>query len=193
EPEWDELVKKHRGTGLQQHFQKLAEDKVEAAFKPQKVERIPEIHDGEVRELLEDARERLEVEEVAGRLDIEELLDRELSQLSGGELQRVAIASTLLKERDIYMFDEPSSFLDVKQRLNVAREIRKLSQESAVMVVEHDLATLDLVADSIHIFYGEPGSYGMVSNALSSKNGINQYLEGMLPSHNLRFRDSSIE
>ncbi|MFB6190525.1 MAG: ribosome biogenesis/translation initiation ATPase RLI [Candidatus Nanohaloarchaea archaeon] len=192
-PGWDELKKKYRGTGLQEHINKLAEGEVEAAFKPQKVEQIPEAYDGQVRELLEEAQERLSVEEIAERLDIDKLLDRELEQLSGGELQRVAIASTLLKDRDIYMIDEPSSFLDVKQRLSVAREIRKLADDRAVMVVEHDLATLDLVADSIHVFYGDPGSYGMVSNSLSSKNGINRYLEGMLPSHNLRFREESIE
>jgi ATP-binding cassette subfamily E protein 1 len=192
-PDWDELKKKYRGTGLQEHMNRLAAGEVEAAFKPQKVEQIPEAYSGNVRELLEEAQERLSVDEIAERLDIDKLLDRELSQLSGGELQRVAIASTLLKDRDIYMIDEPSSFLDVKQRLSVAREIRKLADDRAVMVVEHDLATLDLVADSIHVFYGDPGSYGMVSNSLSSKNGINRYLEGMLPSHNLRFRDESIE
>lgn len=193
EPGWDELKKRYRGTGLQEHMNKLAAGEVEAAFKPQKVEQIPEAYEGKVRDLLEEVQERLSVEGITKRLDIDKLLDREVSQLSGGELQRVAIASTLLKDRDIYMIDEPSSFLDVKQRLRVAREIRKLADDRAVMVVEHDLATLDLVADSIHVFYGDPGSYGMVSNSLSSKNGINRYLEGMLPSHNLRFRDESIE
>ncbi len=193
EPDWKEIKKKYRGTGLQGHIEKLASGDVNAAFKPQKVEAIPEVYDGNVRDLLEENRERLSVEEVADRLDIEKLLDRELGQLSGGELQRVAIASTLLKDRDIYMIDEPSSFLDVSQRLRVGREIRKLGQERPVLVVEHDLATLDLVADSIHIFYGDPGSYGMVSNRLSSKEGINQFLDGHVPSHNLRIRDEPIK
>lgn len=192
EPDWEEILKEYRGTGLQNHMEKLAEGDVEAAFKPQKVEDIPKVYDGRVRELLAKNEERLSVEEIAERMDIEHLLDRELEQLSGGELQRVAIASTVLKDRDIYMIDEPSSFLDVKQRLRVGNEIRKLGEEKAVMVVEHDLATLDLVSDRIHIFYGDAGSYGMVSNALSSKEGVNRYLEGMLPSHNLRFRDSEI-
>ncbi len=192
-PGWDKIQEKYRGTGLQEHFTKLANNEVDAAFKPQQVEAIPEAYDGQVKELLENARERLSVEEIAERLDIEHLLDRELDQLSGGELQRVAIASTLLKDRDIYMIDEPSSFLDVSQRLRVAREIRELGEDRAVMVVEHDLATLDLVADTIHIFYGDSGSYGMVSNSMTARNGINQYLEGMLPSHNLRFRDSEIK
>lgn len=194
EPDWQEILEKYRGTGLQEHLEKLASGEIEAAFKPQKVEAIPEVHEGEVRELLEKAEERSSVKEVAEKMDIDHLLDRSLEELSGGELQRVAIASTMLKDRDIYMIDEPSSFLDVKQRLKVARQIRKLASEEdrAVMMVEHDLATLDLAADSIHIFYGDPGSYGMVSNSLTTREGINRYLEGMLPSHNLRFRDDEI-
>ncbi len=192
-PEWDEIVKEHRGTGLQNHFEKLAEDDVEAAFKPQQVENLPDVHNGEVRELLKKAEERSSVEEIAEKLDIDQLLERKLEQLSGGELQRVAIAATLLKDKDIYMIDEPSSFLDVKQRLKVGRAIRELAEEKAVMVVEHDLATLDLVADTIHVFYGDPGSYGMVSNSMTSKDGINQYLDGYLPSHNVQIRSDSIK
>jgi ATP-binding cassette subfamily E protein 1 len=146
-PEWEEIQERYRGTDLQKHFSKLAEEDVEAAFKPQKVENIPKAYDGKVRELLEGVAERKEVEEVAEQLDIEKLLDREVDVLSGGELQRVAIASTVLKEADIYMIDEPSSFLDVKQRLNMGEEIRKLGEEKPVLAVEHDLATLDLISD----------------------------------------------
>jgi ATP-binding cassette subfamily E protein 1 len=193
EPEWEEIHERYRGTDLQNHFEKLVENDVEAAFKPQKVEDIPKAYDGKVRELLEGVSERKDVEEVAEQLDIEKLLGREVEVLSGGELQRVAIASTVLKEADIYMIDEPSSFLDVKQRLNMGQEIRKLSEEKPVMAVEHDLATLDLVSDRINIFFGDPGSYGMVSNALSSKEGVNRYLEGYLPSDNIRIRSDEIK
>lgn len=192
-PEWSEIQEKYRGTDLQNHFEKLAEDNVEAAFKPQKVEDIPKAYDGKVRELLEGVAERKDVEDVANQLDIEKLLDRDVEHLSGGELQRVAIASTVLKEADIYMIDEPSSFLDVKQRLNMGQEIRKLSKEKPILAVEHDLATLDLISDRINIFFGDPGSYGMVSNALSSKEGVNRYLEGYLPSDNIRIRSDEIK
>ncbi|MFB6158588.1 MAG: ribosome biogenesis/translation initiation ATPase RLI [Candidatus Nanohalobium sp.] len=191
-PEWSEIQERYRGTDLQNHFDKLAEDNVEAAFKPQKVEDIPKAYDGKVQKLLEGVAERKEVEEVAEQLDIKKLLDREVEHLSGGELQRVAIASTVLKEADIYMIDEPSSFLDVKQRLNMGQEIRKLSEDRPVLAVEHDLATLDLISDRINIFFGDPGSYGMVSNALSSKEGVNRYLEGYLPSDNIRIRSDEI-
>lgn len=192
-PKWQRIHEKYRGTDLQNHFEELSQGEVKAAFKPQKIEDIPKAYEGKVRKLLEGVAERKKVEEVADQLDIEKLLDRDIDHLSGGELQRVAIASTILKEADVYMIDEPSSFLDVKQRLKAGREIRKLSQEKPVMTVEHDLATLDLISDRINIFFGEPASYGMVSNALSSKEGVNRYLEGYLPSDNIRIRTDEIK
>jgi ATP-binding cassette subfamily E protein 1 len=193
-PSWKEIVKEYRGTGLQNHFEKLKNDEISSAYKPQQVERLPEVYSGKVQQLLKKSAENEdEIEEIAEKLDINQLLDRDIENLSGGELQRAAIASTLLKDKDIYMFDEPSSFLDVKQRLNAGREIVNLAENNSVMTVEHDLATLDLIASGIHIFYGEPGGYGMVSDTLSTKEGINNYLDGYLPSQNVRFRKESIE
>lgn len=191
-PDWKKIKKEYRGTGLQDHFNKLAEGNVEASYKPQQVDKIPEFHDGKVGELLEKADEKDSAEKFAEKLDIDHLLDRNIEELSGGELQRVAIASTLVKDSSIYVIDEPSSFLDVKQRLNVGRAIQHLGEEKSVLVVEHDLATLDLVSSAIHVFHGEPGAYGMVSNALSTREGINQYLSGYLKTHNLRIREDSI-
>lgn len=196
QPSWEEILKEYRGTGHQNHFEKLKEDEITSAYKPQQVERLPDVYSGKVKKLLKKAAENEEeVEETAEKLDIDQLLGRDIENLSGGELQRVAIASTLLKEKDIYMFDEPSSFLDVKQRLNAGREIISLAEddENAVITVEHDLATLDLIASGIHIYYGEPGGYGMVSDTLSTKEGINNYLDGYLPSNNVQFRKESIK
>lgn len=190
-PEWDEIKKTYRGTGLQTHFEALSNEDITSAYKPQQVERLPDIFSGKVRDLLEKSADG-DVEDIAEKLDIKKLLDRDIGHLSGGELQRVAIASTLLKDVDLYMFDEPSSFLDVKQRLKAGEQIRKLNDTKQVMAVEHDLATLDLISDFIHIYYGEPAGYGMVSNALSTKEGINNYLDGYLPSDNVRFRGNSI-
>jgi len=57
-------------------------------------------------------------------LDLDSLMLKKLSQLSGGELQRVMIAKTLFEEADIYLIDEPSAYLDVEQRLIVSRLIK---------------------------------------------------------------------
>ena len=66
------------------------------------------------------------------------------------------------------MFDEPSSYLDVKQRLNAARSIRKLlASTNYVVVVEHDLAVLDYLSDFICCLYGKPGVYGVVTMPFS--------------------------
>ena len=189
-PEWEKIKKEYRGTGLQNHFEKLADDNVETATKPQQVERIPEAFKGTVKDFLTRNGRPENLEEVAEKFELEKLIDRQVENLSGGELQRLAIASTISEEAEMYVFDEPSSFLDVKQRLKTGNEIRGLKGD--VFAVEHDLATLDLISDKIHIFYGEKGSYGMVSNALSTKKGINQYLDGHIPSQNLKIRNDSI-
>ena len=77
-------------------------------------------------------------------LELKKIWDRPLDVLSGGELQRVAVAAALSREADVYLFDEPSSYLDVKQRLEVAKAIRSLKgQQKTIIVAEHDLAIID--------------------------------------------------
>ena len=95
---------------------------------------------------------------------------------------------------NIYLFDEPSSYLDVKQRIAASRAIRNLKKDGKMVVVaEHDLAVLDYLSDHICILYGEPGVYGVVSSVYGVKVGINRYLDGYLPDENIRFRDDAIQ
>ncbi len=116
-----------------------------------------------------------------------------LDVLSGGELQRVAVAAALSRDADVYLFDEPSSYLDVKQRLVVARAIRSLKeQQKTIIVAEHDLAIIDYLSDQICVFYGEPGVYGVVSHVHGVRTGINIYLQGYIPDENIMFRKESI-
>jgi ATP-binding cassette subfamily E protein 1 len=82
---------------------------------------------------------------------------------SPGELQRFSIAATAVTKSDMYMFDEPSSYLDVRQRLNAAWVIRTmvdLGPQTYVICVEHDLSVLDYLSDYVCVLYGEPGAYG---------------------------------
>lgn len=121
-------------------------------------------------------------------LDLEPVLEREIGQLSGGELQRFIIAMTCVQQADIYMFDEPSSYLDVKQRLKASRMIRSvLNPELYVIVVEHDLSILDYLSDYICCLYGQPGAYGVVTMPMSVRKGINVFLEGFVPQENMKF------
>src|SRR5712692_4344332 len=120
-------------------------------------------------------------------------MKKKVPDLSGGELQRVAVAAAALREADLYLFDEPSSYNDVYQRLAVSRVIRSIADRGkSVLVVEHDLAFLDYVTDYVQVIYGEPGVYGVVSGLYSSRTGINSLLEGYLPQENIRFRDHPV-
>jgi len=132
-------------------------------------------------------------DKVVEKLGIVNCLDKPMKELSGGELQMVAIAICLMNESDLYYIDEPCSFLDVKQRLVAAKAIRELAEKAAVVVVEHDLAVLDYLTDFVHIFYGEKGTYGVVSGAKASRAGVNEYLDGFLTEENIRLRKESIK
>jgi len=192
-PEWNTIITHYRGSSLQDYFQKMSEGKLRVSHKPQYVDRIPRAVTGNAGELLEKVDERKALEHVAEQLDLKQIWNRPLDVLSGGELQRVAVAAAVCREADTYLFDEPSSYLDVKQRLEVAKVIRSLkTAEKTVIVAEHDLAIIDYLSDHICIFYGEPAVYGVVSNVHGVRTGINIYLQGYIPDENVRFRKEAI-
>lgn len=172
---YEELAKIHRGTEMQDYFERLSGNVLTISYKPQQLDVGEEIVDLP--------------EELIASLELPNCIGKKADELSGGELQRISIAKAIAKEADIYYFDEPSSYLDVRQRVNVAREIRKLAENKFVMVVEHDLATLDIMADRIHIFYGAPSVYGVVSKPYVVRNGINTFLDGYIKEDNVRIRE----
>jgi ATP-binding cassette subfamily E protein 1 len=180
------------GTQFHDYFEALYSGGLTAVLKPQYVDSIPRHHEGTVEELLSLADQKGDREKVTRELELTDVLDREISEVSGGELQRLAIAACLVREGDFYIFDEPSSYLDVGQRLKVAKVLRKLAQEKRVLVVEHDLILLDYLADYVNLLYGKPGAYGIVSHPRSVRQGINVYLEGYLREENIRFREGEI-
>jgi ATP-binding cassette subfamily E protein 1 len=192
-PDWPRLIQHFRGSTLQEYFQRLSADKLRVVHKPQYVDKIPRVVSGKVGGLLEKVDERDKLEVVSEQLQLRTIWDRTLDVLSGGELQRVAIAATICREADVYLFDEPSSYLDVKQRLQAARAIRSLKKDGkTVIVAEHDLAILDYLSDQICVFYGVPGVYGIVSHVHGVRVGINIYLQGFIPDENVRFRKDPI-
>ena len=192
-PDRKEILKFFKGTEAQAYFEKLFNNEIKLAVKPQYVDAIPQEFNGSVRELLEKVDKIGKLEEIAKQLGIYEILSRNIKNISGGELQRVAIAATILKGANVMFFDEPSSYLDIKQRLNIAKLIYELADENtSVNVIEHDLIVLDYISDLIHIMYGERGVYGVVSHPMSAKNGINTYLSGYLKDENVRFREYPI-
>ncbi|MBS7617903.1 ribosome biogenesis/translation initiation ATPase RLI [Candidatus Bathyarchaeota archaeon] len=194
QPDWDEIISYYGGSPLQEYFKGLSSGSLRVAYKPQYVDKIPTVHKGIVGELLSRVDDRGLMKPICEELELNEVLDRELSVLSGGELQRVAIAACCLKDLDVYIFDEPSSYLDVKQRLSVARLIRRLCESGKTVIVsEHDLAVLDYLSDQVCVIYGEPGVYGIVSHPHSVRDGINIFLKGYIPDENIRFREGEIK
>ncbi len=187
-----ELIKHFKGTEAQIFFERLRDGKISIAYKPQLVEQIARSYTGTVRELLS----KINVDNlsaVAQSLDLTRVLDRDVSKVSGGELQRVAIAATMLKDGSVLCFDEPTNYLDIKQRIKASRAIKALSnEERAIILIEHDLIIMDYLADIVHILYGKENAYGIVSQPKSTKNGINVYLGGYLKEENVRFRDKAI-
>ena len=188
-----DLIDYFKGSEAQAYFEKLEKGDIVISYKPQQVEMIPKSYSGSVRDLLTKVDEKNAMEEISDILSLSHILDRDIKQVSGGELQRVAIAACVLKKANVYFFDEPTSYLDIKQRLKVAQFIRSLADEdTAVMVIEHDLIILDYLTDFVHLLYGKEAGYGVVSGLKATRNGINTYLSGFLREENIRFRDHEI-
>ncbi len=194
-PEWDEVIKAFRGTEIQAYLSKLASGEIKAVVKPQYIEHARRVLKGTVRELLTRADETGNFKEVVSALALEKLLDKNIGELSGGELQKLLVGAVLLKNANAYFFDEPCSYLDVRERVRVAKAIREFSkpEKNYVVVIEHDLMILDYLTDNITVIYGEPGVYGITSKPYSTRVGINNYLKGYLPAENMRIRDYEIK
>ncbi|KAK2824868.1 hypothetical protein Q7C36_018795 [Tachysurus vachellii] len=192
-PDWQEILAYFRGSELQNYFTKILEDDLKAIVKPQYVDQIPKTVKGTVGAILSRKDDTKSEEVVCGQLDLLHLRDRNVEDLSGGELQRFACAVVCIQRADIFMFDEPSSYLDVKQRLRAAITIRSLiSPDRYIIVVEHDLSVLDYLSDFICCLYGVPSAYGVVTMPFSVREGINIFLDGYVPTENLRFRETSL-
>lgn len=192
-PDWQEILQYFRGSELQNYFTKILEDDLKAIIKPQYVDQIPKAVKGSVQSILDRKDETKSQEDFCEQLDLIKVRDRNVDELSGGELQRFACAVVCVQQADIFMFDEPSSYLDVKQRLRAALAIRSLLRSDRyVIVVEHDLSVLDYLSDFICCLYGVPGAYGVVTMPFSVREGINIFLDGFVPTENLRFRETSL-
>jgi len=201
-PDWPAILARYRGSELQAYFQRLLGEDMRAVLKPQYVDLIADSVCGRVGEILRAKDERGALEGAGGLLERLQLspalLQRQVSELSGGELQRFAIALCAAQAADVFCFDEATAYLDIKQRLAAAALIRGLvgdgdaDAQQYVLVVEHDLACLDYLSDFVNGLYGVGGAYGVCTAPLTVRDGVNQYIGGYFPSENLRFRDSAL-
>eukprot|EP01016_Furgasonia_blochmanni_P019083 TRINITY_DN2147_c0_g1_i12.p1 TRINITY_DN2147_c0_g1~~TRINITY_DN2147_c0_g1_i12.p1 ORF type:complete len:586 (-),score=173.85 TRINITY_DN2147_c0_g1_i12:705-2462(-) len=189
-PEWREIIKYFRGSDLHNYFTRLVEENMKCWVKPQYVDLLPRQLEGKIRDIVNAMDERKVAEELIEKLQLQGVMDRDITEVSGGELQRLAILLVAIKDVSVYMFDEPTSYLDIKQRLKASALIRGLSKsDNYVIVVEHDLSILDYLSDYVCCLYGEPSAYGVVTLPSSVREGINIFLAGYVPTENMRFRD----
>lgn len=198
-PDWEVILKHFRGSELQNYFTKILEDNIKAIIKPQYVDNIPRaLVKSPIKDVVSILKSKLERTDkwdyILRLMELENVLDRDVANLSGGELQRFALAMTCVQLANVYMFDEPSSYLDVKQRLRAAELIRSLLEPTSyVICVEHDLSVLDYLSDFVCILYGAPSVYGVVTLPSSVREGINIFLDGYNPTENMRFRTESLQ
>jgi len=183
------VLEYYSGTELFEHFNDISKNNLSSVVKPQYVDKLPKIMKGKIRDILQSNDDLGNFDNIVEKLNLQGVLDKniEKKEISGGELQLVSIAAALLKDKDIYFFDEPSSYLDIHQRLKVAKIIQELSEKKKVMVIEHDLAVLDFLCESVHLMYGDEGAYGIVTHPRGVRHSINTYLSGYLKEENIRF------
>ncbi len=192
-PSWDEILRRLRGSEAYNYFRSLVDKRLRVIHKIQNIEAIPRYVRGEVKQILSRIDERGMLKDIMDYLSMHSMIGKDIGGLSGGELQKLAIAAALLRDGNVYLFDEPSSYLDVRERLRLSLAIRDLIPKGAyALVVEHDLAVLDYVSDYVVITFGEPGAYGYFSKPYGTGAGIGHFLRGYLPSENMRIRDAEI-
>ena len=143
---------------------------------------------GRVGELLTQINEAGRLEKLDPLLDLRSLYEREFSQLSGGELQRVVVAAVLLRDKGTFILDEPLAFLDYAYRIRLAEYLKSEFSDKQVLVVDHDLSLLSHFCSAAYISFGVPGAYGIISQPYSVDRAINMFLDGYIEPENVRFR-----
>jgi ATP-binding cassette, sub-family E, member 1 len=219
-PDWEGILDHFKGSELQGYFTKVLESQLKTTTKIQYIDKLPKLlkkrflakvrsrlrslsldgEDGEpknrltVGEVIDEMDQRNVRERYVDKMCLKNILDRDLEELSGGELQRLSLAIACMQDSDVYIFDEPSSYLDIRQRLAAAREIRELCGDAKyIIAVEHDLAILDLMSDIGCVLYGQPGAYGIITAPFSIKTAINIFLDGYIPTENMKFRPHELK
>jgi ATP-binding cassette, sub-family E, member 1 len=118
---------------------------------------------------------------ISSQFNLGVLQSKKVKDLSGGELQRFSIARCLAKDADIYLIDEPSAYLDVEERINVAKAIKDLmvEKEKTAFVIDHDLLLVSYLADSVINFDGESGVKGIAESVVGFEEGISNLLKNL--------------
>ncbi|ELZ83643.1 putative maltose ABC transporter ATP-binding protein [Haloferax gibbonsii ATCC 33959] len=140
----------------------------------------------------DERRER--VRETASMMGIEDLLDDKPDELSGGQKQRVALGRAIVREPDVFLFDEPLSNLDAKLRTTMRTEIQRLQNELGItsLYVTHDQEEAMTMGDKIVILNdGKLQQVGRPKDVY--ENPANEFVGGFVGSPSMNFLDVSVE
>ncbi|MFX0113010.1 MAG: ribosome biogenesis/translation initiation ATPase RLI [Candidatus Hodarchaeota archaeon] len=182
-----------RVPGMREYLRSVYDGNLRIALKEQVLEKLQSLK-GSLKEEIAKLDSRDVLDKVVKDLGLGNLLQRRPKELSGGELQRFALARVFVQKADVYLFDEPVTYLDIKQRLHLARLIGSLAaQGKYCLVVDHDLAALDYMLDLANVVYGETHALGIVSSQTSQTKAINAFLLGRLKAENVTFRSKAIK
>lgn len=133
------------------------------------------------------------VQEVARILQMKDLLDRKPAQLSGGQRQRVAIGRAIIRQPDVFLFDEPLSNLDASLRMDMRMEISKLHDDlgATMIYVTHDQVEAMTLADKIVVLNdGYVQQVGTPMELFHSP--INKFVAGFIGSPKMNFFEVEI-
>jgi len=119
--------------------------------------------------------------DVTKPLNLEAIIDQVVTNLSGGELQRVALCLCLGLPADIYLIDEPSAYLDSEQRIVAAKVIKRfiLHAKKTGFIVEHDFIMATYLADRVVVYDGEPSVECTANSPQSLLTGMNSFLKAL--------------
>ena len=145
--------------------------------------------------LRKEPREEIEkkVQEAAAILDITKLLDRKPKQLSGGQRQRVAVGRAIVRDPDVFLFDEPLSNLDAKLRVQMRAEISRLHKKlNATMIyVTHDQTEAMTMGDRIVVL--KDGIIHQVAPPIELyRHPVDKFVAGFIGSPPMNFIDGRI-
>jgi ATP-binding cassette subfamily E protein 1 len=155
---------------------------LDISYKPQYIEIDQHMRvDAFLRSITDDFGSSYWKTEIAEPLQLERVMEQNLTDLSGGERQRVAIAACLSKDADLYLLDEPSAHLDVEQRVLATDAIRRYTEihDATALVIDHDIYMIDLLADRLLVFDGEPAEHGHASAPKGMREGMNEFLANL--------------
>jgi ATP-binding cassette subfamily E protein 1 len=119
--------------------------------------------------------------DVTKPLNLEAIIDQMVTNLSGGELQRVALCLCLGQPADIYLIDEPSAYLDSEQRIIAAKVIKRfiLHAKKTGFIVEHDFIMATYLADRVVVYEGTPSVDCIANSPQSLLTGMNAFLKSL--------------